>query len=168
MLLATDLDGTFLAGSADNRLRLYQLINSHPDIRLPYVTGRGLESVLPLLSDPTLPVPDYVVCDVGATVVDGVTQQPLQPLQSQIAARWPGDQIVVAALEHIEGIERQDVPQERRCSYFCASNAVTEDLRRVVEDVAQQGEQDERHDDEQGDRAVVAAQLREHAARGGG
>lgn len=133
MLLATDLDGTFLAGSADNRLRLYQLVNSHPDIRLAYVTGRGLESVLPLLSDPTLPVPDYVVCDVGATVVDGVTQQPLQPLQSQIAARWPGDQAVVAALEHIQGIERQDVPQERRCSYFCASDAVTEELRRVVE-----------------------------------
>ncbi len=133
MLLATDLDGTFLAGSAEDRLRLYQLITAHPDIQLAYVTGRGLESVLPLLSDPTLPAPDYVICDVGATVVDGTTQQPVQPLQAQIDARWPGDQVIVNALAGIDGIERQDVPQERRCSYFCASSAVTDVLRSTVE-----------------------------------
>lgn len=133
MLLATDLDGTFLAGTAEDRLRLYQLINAHPDIRLAYVTGRGLESVLPLLSDPTLPSPDYVICDVGATVVEGATQQPVQPLQAGIDARWPGDRTVVAALDGTVGIERQDVPQERRCSYFCASSAVTAELARAVQ-----------------------------------
>lgn len=132
MLLATDLDGTFLAGTAEDRLRLYQLVNAHPDIRLAYVTGRGLESVLPLLSDPTLPSPDYVICDVGATVVEGATQQPVQPLQAGIDARWPGDQVVISALDGTVGIERQDVPQERRCSYFCASSAVTEELDRAV------------------------------------
>jgi glucosylglycerol-phosphate synthase len=133
MLLATDLDGTFLSGSAEDRLRLYQLINSHPDIRLVYVTGRGRESVLPLLSDPTLPVPDYVICDVGATVVDGPSQQPIQPLQSQIDATWPGEQVVLEALGELdEGIERQDVPQERRCSFYCASAAISERFREAV------------------------------------
>src|SRR3546814_10575377 len=71
MLLATDLDGTFLGGSPEARQRLYQLVSRHPDIRLAFVTGRGLESVLPLLSDPAIPTPDYIICDVGATVVDG-------------------------------------------------------------------------------------------------
>jgi glucosylglycerol-phosphate synthase len=127
MLLATDLDGTFLAGSTADRLRLYQLVNSHPDIRLAFVTGRGRESVLPLLSDPTLPTPDYIICDVGATVVDG------QPLQSQIDALWPGDQAVLDALGNLQDIERQDVPQERRCSFFCKSDAISEDFRRAVE-----------------------------------
>ncbi|MES0874547.1 glucosylglycerol-phosphate synthase [Sinimarinibacterium thermocellulolyticum] len=133
MLLATDLDGTFLAGSAEDRLRLYQLINSHPDIRLAYVTGRGRESVLPLLSDPTLPMPDYVICDVGATVVDGPTQQPIQPIQSQIDAIWPGDQVVLEALSGFAGIERQDVPQERRCSFYCTADAISDDFRKAVE-----------------------------------
>ena len=55
MLLATDLDGTFLAGHPENRQRLYQLIAAHPEIKLAFVTGRGLEVVLPLLSDPTQP-----------------------------------------------------------------------------------------------------------------
>ena len=77
MILATDLDGTFLAGSAESRARLYQLINAHPMIRLVFVTGRGLESVMPLLSDPGIPAPEYIICDVGATVVDGGTLQPV-------------------------------------------------------------------------------------------
>ena len=65
MLLATDLDGTFLAGDPDNRLKLYRLVAAHPEIDLVFVTGRGLESVLPLLSDPTIPQPDYIIADVG-------------------------------------------------------------------------------------------------------
>jgi len=135
MLLATDLDGTFLAGSTEDRLRLYQLINSHPAIKLAFVTGRGLESVLSLLSDPTLPQPDYVICDVGATVVqviDATTLQPVQPLQAQIDARWPGEQAVTSALESIPGLERQDVPQERRCSYYCSFDAVSPELASTI------------------------------------
>lgn len=135
MLLATDLDGTFLAGTAEDRLRLYQLVNTHPDIRLAFVTGRGRESVLPLLSDPTLPTPDYIICDVGATVVDGTSQQPIQPLQSQIDALWPGDQAVLDALGPLQDIERQDVPQERRCSFFCHSDAISDGFRSAVADL---------------------------------
>ncbi len=120
MLLATDLDGTFLAGSPENRLKLYQLITAHPDITLVFVTGRGLESVLPLLADPTIPQPDYIICDVGCTIVVGRDQQAVQPIQSEIDRLWPGTQIVESALAHVADLQRQDVPQERRCSYFCS------------------------------------------------
>ena len=68
-LLATDLDGTFLAGDSIQRRQLYRLLSQHTDILTAWVTGRGLESVLPLLSDPSLPRPDFLVCDVGATVL---------------------------------------------------------------------------------------------------
>ena len=118
-VLATDLDGTFLAGNADHRQQLYRLVARHPDIHLVWITGRGLEAVMPLLADPSLPRPDYLVCDVGATVVDGRTLQPLQPLQSEIDARWPGERPVARAMRGFSALRRQDVPQERRCSYFC-------------------------------------------------
>ena len=118
MLLATDLDGTFLAGDPEDRLSLYQTIAAHPEIQLAYVTGRSLEAVLPLLADPTLPQPDFIIADVGATFVHGDTLQPIQQLQSQVDARWPGESQVAQALEGF-GLERQDVPQARRCSYFC-------------------------------------------------
>lgn len=118
-VLATDLDGTFLAGDADQRQQLYRLVARHPDIQLVWITGRGLEAVMPLLTDPSLPRPDYVVCDVGATVVDGRTLQPLQPLQSHIDTRWPGERPVAEAMREFSALRRQEVPQERRCSYFC-------------------------------------------------
>lgn len=130
MLLATDLDGTFLAGTSKDKQHLYHLIKSHPEIHLAFVTGRGLEVVLPLLSNPTIPTPDYIICDVGATVVDGRSRQPVQPLQAQIDARWPGEQAVAAAMAAHPGLERQEVPQQRRCSYFCHAQAVTHAIHR--------------------------------------
>jgi glucosylglycerol-phosphate synthase len=126
LVLATDLDGTFLAGDPHQRQHLYRLSSQHPHIRLIWVTGRGLEAVMPLLLDPALPRPDYLICDVGATVVDGKTLQPVQPLQSQIEARWPGERAVADAMGRFPVLQRQDVPQERRCSYFCSPDDLTQ------------------------------------------
>ncbi|MFW5824579.1 MAG: glucosylglycerol-phosphate synthase [Marinobacter sp.] len=134
MILATDLDGTFLAGDPENRLKLYQLISTHPDMTLVYVTGRGLESVLPLLSDPTLPQPDYIICDVGCTVVDGRSQQPVTTIQAQVEQRWPGEHVVEDAMAAFAGLQRQEVPQERRCSFLCQPEAVTDAMVALVED----------------------------------
>lgn len=136
MLLATDLDGTFLGGAPEDRQQLYQLIARHPDIRLAYVTGRGLETVLPLLADPSLPQPDYIVCDVGATVVDGVTLQAIQPLQAEIANRWPGEQPVAEVFSTFDALVRQSTPQTRRCSYFCAAEVITEEMHAAAERLA--------------------------------
>ena len=136
LVLATDLDGTFLAGDDGARMRLYRLVARHPDVTLIWVTGRGLEAVMPLLGDPTLPQPDYVICDVGATVVDGSDLLPVEPLQSAIDQRWPGEQAVAQMMADFPGVVRQEVPQERRCSYFCAQDAVTPG---IAEAAARQG-----------------------------
>ena len=132
MLLATDLDGTFLAGDSEDRLSLYQAITAHPDITLAYVTGRSLEAVLPLLDDPTLPQPDYIIADVGASLYHGRTLQPIQPLQSQIDARWPGESVVASALADFPDLQRQDVPQARRCSYFCTPERTTDPALKTI------------------------------------
>ncbi|OWK42722.1 Glucosylglycerol-phosphate synthase [Pseudomonas oleovorans subsp. oleovorans] len=135
MLLATDLDGTFLAGDPEDRLSLYQTIAAHPEIKLAYVTGRSLEAVLPLLADPTLPQPDFIIADVGATLVHGDSLQPIQPLQSVVDARWPGESQVASAIEAF-GLERQDVPQARRCSYFCTpEQAANPALREIANEL---------------------------------
>ncbi len=132
LVLATDLDGTFLAGDPAQRTQLYQTLARRDDVTLVYVTGRGLEAVLPLLADPILPRPRYIVCDVGATVVDGTTLQAVQPLQASIEALWPGEHAVARVVTGIPGLERQDVPQQRRCSYFCDEAAIGQDLRDAV------------------------------------
>ncbi|MEK8084999.1 glucosylglycerol-phosphate synthase [Aquabacterium sp. A3] len=135
MILATDLDGTFLAGDAATRHRLYQLVSLHADVDLIFVTGRGLESVLPLLSDPTIPQPKYIICDVGATVVEGATLQPVQPLQSDIEQRWPGEHAIERIMSEYPQFSRQDVPQQRRCSYFCEPGAISDDVHRIAQEL---------------------------------
>ena len=114
MLLATDLDGTFLGGRQSDRMRLYRFLPRQPEVTLVFVTGRGFEHVVPLIYDPTIPTPKYVICDVGTTIVHGDTLEPVQPIQSDINQAWPGEPAVLEAIEGIDGLERQEVPQQRQ------------------------------------------------------
>src|SRR5699024_11371706 len=117
MLLATDLDGTFLGGKNIDKLKLYRLIREQDDIRLVFVTGRGMESVLPLLNDAIIPNPDYIICDVGATILNGRTLELVQPLQSQIEKKWPGRLAIRDKRKRGKGLKYQRVPQQRRRAY---------------------------------------------------
>jgi len=132
LVLATDLDGTFLGGSVSERRRLFECLKAHGRFRLIFVTGRGIETVLPVLNDPFVPQPDYIIADVGATVVRGEDREPIIPLQTDIAANWPGTATVLHALAPFGALQRQEVPQERRCSFFVEENGITDPLRAVV------------------------------------
>lgn len=133
LTLATDLDGTLLGGTDEERAHLNEALAG---ARTIFVTGRGLETIRPLLYDPLVPKPQYVIADVGATVVEVDNMRPVQPLQSEIDARWPGTLRVLEALERFDGLVRQEVPQERRCSfYYEDEGVVTDELRSVVQDL---------------------------------
>lgn len=100
-----------------------------------FVTGRGVESVLPLLNDPVIPRPDYIICDVGATVLDGVTLEPIQPIQNNIESKWPGKEAVMKMLEDVKGIRLQPVPQQRRCSFFFDDDKIREKVARLEKEL---------------------------------
>jgi len=118
MLLATDLDGTFLGGDEESKNELYRLMKQ-PDIMLVFVTGRGLQSVMSLFEEETLlPNPHYIICDVGATVVHGKNLQPIEPIQSGIESKWPGNEMVLEKFSGVPGLSLQPVPQNRRCAFF--------------------------------------------------
>ena len=118
MILATDLDGTFLHGEAQLKRRLYRYIERHAESKLIFVTGRGVELIIPLLSDVDIPNPDFIIADVGSTVVDGQDLQPVQPIQSEIENVWPGYETILDIFKRVEGLTPQDVPQEHRCSFL--------------------------------------------------
>jgi glucosylglycerol-phosphate synthase len=132
MLLATDLDGTFLGGKSLHKQQLYRLIRENTVLKLVFVTGRGLESVIPLLNDPIIPNPDYIICDVGATIVNGHTLEPVEPLQAAIEKNWPGELKILDALKDIDGLEYQEVPQQRRCSFFIKDEKLIDTVRDTV------------------------------------
>ena len=103
ILLATDLDGTLLGGTEEDRRRLFAALRERSrGYLLVFVTGRGLETVLPILNDAVVPRPEFVIADVGATVVHGSGLEPVHEVLSGMAARWPGTHRVLEALrEHL-------------------------------------------------------------------
>ncbi|HSH46766.1 MAG TPA: glucosylglycerol-phosphate synthase [Longimicrobiales bacterium] len=133
MILATDLDGTFLGGAAEGRRRLYRLLRETPEAMVIFVTGRGVASVQPLLDDPEIPDPDYIIGDVGASVVDGHTLEPVSEVQGPIEERWPGTPTVRETLKEFDTLIYQEVPQERRCSFLVRDGKVPAGLAEVVE-----------------------------------
>ncbi len=133
LLLATDLDGTFLAGKSVYKQQLYRIMRDRDDVQLVFVTGRGLETVIPLLNDPVIPNPHYIICDVGATVVNGLTLEPIQPLQSAIEEKWPGHLFIYNKLKQVKGLKRQEVPQMRRCSFFYDQHTALEEVKWISE-----------------------------------
>lgn len=132
LLLATDLDGTFLAGQSFHKQQLYRMIREMNDVRLVFVTGRGLETVIPLLKDPVIPQPDYIICDVGATIVNGHSLDPIQPLQSAVEEKWPGTLVLSNKLKKVRGLRWQEVPQSRRCSFFYDEKTDIEQLNKIA------------------------------------
>lgn len=120
LILATDLDGTFLHGSDADKAFGYGLLRRHRDtVGLLYVTGRELERVTPLCADPSLPRPDHIIADVGTVAVDGATFEPFRSLQAWVEARW-GDANgrVRALLAEEAGLTLQPVTPAWRVSYY--------------------------------------------------
>lgn len=119
LILATDLDGTFLGGNESQRRHLYDWIEAYRHkVMLIYVTGRDIPFIQELIKTPGLPAPDYVVGDVGTTVVDR-SFKPVADVQDWVAERW-GDAgaRVRAMLADAPGLEPQPTPFARRMSYF--------------------------------------------------
>ena len=133
MLLSTDLDGTFLGGTSVQKEQLYRSITGNKAIQLVFVSGRGLNSILPLFNEPLMPKPGFIICDVGATVVNGNTLEAIEPIQSLIEERWPGEEMVSGLLTGVKGLMPQNVPQQRRCSYFFNEHTDIDDLKYRVE-----------------------------------
>ena len=133
LLLATDLDGTFLAGKSLFKQQLYRMMREREDVVLVFVSGRGLETVIPLLNDPIIPNPHYIISDVGATIVNGLTLEPIQPLQASIEDKWPGSIHISNKFKKVRGLEWQEVPQMRRCSYYFDEHTDLEQVNYIAQ-----------------------------------
>ena len=129
VVIATDLDGTILGGSAAERAHLYRwIVRERHRVGLVFVTGRSLESVRPLLDDPDIPDPDLVIGDVGASIASG-DLTPIEALEAQVRGRWPGREAVLAHLADLDDLEVQAVPQRNRVSYLARAPATVAAVR---------------------------------------
>ncbi len=120
LILATDLDGTFLGGNADQRRDLYAMLERcRRQIMIVFVTGRDLGFIETLKTGGEVPVPDYVIGDVGTTIVRGDTFEPVSEVQDPIDRIWAeAGERVKAMLADEPGLKPQPGRFERRMSYY--------------------------------------------------
>nr|WP_321458279.1 HAD-IIB family hydrolase [uncultured Cohaesibacter sp.] len=121
-VLATDLDGTFLGGSDEDRKALYDWIEANRDsVGLVFVTGRDPEFIVELTSSQGVPRPEYVVGDIGTTIAKVTAEgnvEPIPALEHDIASAWnDSGERVRDALADIEGLTLQPTPFRYRVSY---------------------------------------------------
>ena len=119
-VLATDLDGTFLGGSEEDRATLYEWIEANRDtVGLIFVTGRDPKFIAELC-DGGVPWPEFVVGDVGTTIAEVRDRDlsPISALEEDIAERWndAGDR-VREALADAPGLSLQPTEFRYRVSY---------------------------------------------------
>lgn len=146
LVLATDLDGTFLGGSDTERAALYQWLQAlrtrQPnDLTLIFVTGRDLPFIRSLVAAGAVPRPDYVIGDVGTTVAGGPGIEPLHALETDIAARWTRGAASAeqararlrALLADEPGLREQDTPFRYRLSYWYEPAALSPDTLSKIE-----------------------------------
>ncbi|MHB8765176.1 MAG: HAD family hydrolase [Deferrisomatales bacterium] len=122
IVLATDLDGTFLGGDAGQRSALYQWLAGRRDsVTLIYVTGRGLGFIRDLARElPPAARPDHAVANVGTTAASGDGLTPLEPVEAWLEARWPADAParIDSLLRAHDHLTPQPVVEGRRASYY--------------------------------------------------
>jgi HAD superfamily hydrolase (TIGR01484 family) len=121
-VLATDLDGTFLGGSSDERRAFYDWIEAQrAQVGLVFVIGRDPAFITSLTRDGDVPRPDYVVGDVGTTIAAVMPDHsihPLVPLEAEIAAAWGNaTDKIRALLADAPGLSLQDTPFRYRMSF---------------------------------------------------
>lgn len=123
LILATDLDGTFLGGSDAERRQLYDWIEAHrAKVALIFVTGRDMPFIEQLCGSGDAPWPLYVIGDVGATIAatepEAGKVSPHPALEAEITERWNASEARVRALlDEAPGLVLQESPFRHRVSY---------------------------------------------------
>jgi HAD superfamily hydrolase (TIGR01484 family) len=136
LVLATDLDGTFLGGTDAHRAEFYQwLENNRSRVGLIFVTGRDPGFVTQLVRD-GVPRPDFVVGDVGTTIAEFDANGqvcPIDALEAEIATAWNGASTRVhAALHNAPGLKLQSTAFRYRVSYDLDPDRFSEETLDVV------------------------------------
>ena len=131
LLLCTDLDRTLIpngeqpesAGARDRFARLA----AHPQVLLAYVTGRHRQLVEEAMAEYRLPLPDFVIADVGTSLyrlAPGCGWQPDATWEREISRDWKGksSRELQRILADIPGLRPQEASKQNRhkVSYYLA------------------------------------------------
>lgn len=144
LLLCVDLDRTLLpngpepesAGAREH----FKLLVSRPEVTLVLVTGRDRELVDQAIEEYHLPLPDFVIGDVGTTLYAIRSQQRWEPLdewQREIAQDWLGltSRDLCDQLHDYHGLRLQERTKQNtfKLSYYTSPDCAREYLSALIQ-----------------------------------
>jgi len=144
LLLCTDLDRTLIpngpqAESDGARERFYRFAE-RPELTLAYVSGRDRALIEAAIGQYRLPMPDYVLGDVGTTIYHpdrAGNWQRQRAWETQIAEDWNGlgHAQLARALAHLEELQLQEQARQNdfKLSYYVPVQADTDVLSARIE-----------------------------------
>ncbi|MFU8788891.1 MAG: HAD-IIB family hydrolase [Methylobacter sp.] len=138
ILLCTDLDRTLLpngdAPESAQARTLFAALASHPNCTLAYVSGRHKALVQEAIAEFNLPVPNFVIGDVGTSIyqVDASGWQEWPQWAAEIATDWGGrEQPEMQPLfSHLTALTLQESSKQNRfkLSYYVPTTIDPEPL----------------------------------------
>ena len=145
--LATDLDGTLIPLDADPQqqqaLRKIEAVLAEHNLSLLFVTGRHFASVQQAMQQHQLPQPDWVICDVGTTILQRRTAEPVGLFQiadeyadhlQKLVGDCPAD-VLIQNFAATPALRLQE--SEKKGAYKVSFYTAAESLKSVTADVQQ-------------------------------
>lgn len=141
-VLATDLDGTLIPLDGNGRnvadlRRLDSWLIKH-QVELIFVTGRHLESINQVAAEKNLPNPDWMICDVGATIVRRDSRGALAEVDAygQTLAEIVGDITTTALAEELSTLSSLTLQEPEKqgrykLSYYADATGLDADCRAI-------------------------------------
>jgi sucrose-6F-phosphate phosphohydrolase len=138
LLLCTDMDRTIIPNGVQSEHRVarkqFAEFCNLPQVMLVYVTGRHQKLVKEAIKHYSLPVPDYVITDVGTKIYQTNNQhwQEMQAWEEEIDTAWNGKshQQLKALFSDIPDLRLQEISKQNthKLSYYVSLNVKTKDL----------------------------------------
>ena len=128
ILLCTDLDRTLIPNGPQsesvNARNIFSELVNRDEITLTYVTGRHLEIIEQAIKNYQLPVPDYIIADVGSTIYqsDPDGWKHWQEWENEISPSWANKSHydIKALLDDISILRMQETQKQNthKLSYY--------------------------------------------------
>lgn len=148
LLLCTDLDRTLLPNGSEpeseQAREKFGQLTEHPQVALVYVTGRHQQLVEQAIEYYQLPLPNYVIADVGSMIykINGDHWQYMEAWENSINRDWRTKSAneLHSLFSHIKDIQLQETDKQNthKLSYYVSINSDYQKIISTMEHVLEQ------------------------------
>jgi len=142
ILICTDLDRTLLPNGPQSESPTarprFRMLAARPEVSIAYVTGRHRELVREAIDEFDIPIPDFLIGDVGTSIYHVADDwAPRADWSHHIAASWNGQgpEVLASLLQGIDGLLIQEPAKQGPCklSYYTPEDWDRTQLLPVIE-----------------------------------